>query len=250
MSTPLERFFEKFTIKPESIKSLTRADGKTFINMVDGRHIETYYSVKNILDALPGENFVMVNKGTALALNQIERVEGTTYYLIDGTTVTGRKRRSAKQTQLVNYINDSILECQPKMFSIDRYKVLDDMPLAFCIIEVLFTENGRGIDFIFRYCNREMANIEGRTMDEMMNHSFYEVFPNADKKWLVAYSDVALNGNVHNLDYFSNEAGRPLHITCFQPKEGYCACLLQTTNIDSQNKQTAVPAHQKRYFTT
>ncbi len=228
MSTPIQRFFEKFIIKPESIKSLTRAEGKTFINMVDGRHIETYFSVKNILDELPEEKFVMVNKGTALAINQIEKIEGTTYYLTDGTTVTGRKRRSAKQTQLVNHINDTIIETKPKIFSPDQFKILDNMPVAFCVIEVLFTENGRGIDFIFRYCNSEMEKVEGKTIEEMMNHSFYEVFPNADRKWLVAYSDVALNGNIHYLDDYSPEIGKQLRIHCFQPKEGYCACLLQT----------------------
>ena len=53
---------------------------------------------------------------------------------------------------------------------------------------------GRGLDFIFRYCNAEMANVEGVPVEEMLDHSFYEIFRNGDKKWLVAYADVALNG--------------------------------------------------------
>jgi len=31
------------------------------------------------------------------------------------------------------------------------------MPLAFCVIELVFDANGRGVDFVFRYCNEEMA---------------------------------------------------------------------------------------------
>ena len=36
----------------------------------------------------------------------------------------------------------------------------------------------------FRYCNAEMATVEGVPVEEMLNRSFYKVFPNGDKKWL------------------------------------------------------------------
>lgn len=69
------------------------------------------------------------------------------------------------------------------------------MPLAFCVIELVFDEKGHGVDFVFRYCNEMMADVEGIPISEMINRSFYEVFENGDKKWLVTYADVALNGN-------------------------------------------------------
>lgn len=62
------------------------------------------------------------------------------------------------------------------------------MPLAFCVIELVFNEDGCGVDFIFRYCNAEMATVEGVPVEEMLNRSFYKVFPNGDKKWLVSYT--------------------------------------------------------------
>lgn len=55
------------------------------------------------------------------------------------------------------------------------------MPLAYCIIELVFDANGHGVDFVFRYCNKEMAHIEGVPVEEMLNRSFYEVFRNGDK---------------------------------------------------------------------
>ena len=73
------------------------------------------------------------------------------------------------------------------------------MPLVFCIIELIFDAEGHGVDFVFRYCNDEMAVVEGIPVSEMLNRSFYEVFENGDKKWLVTYADVALNGNKHIL---------------------------------------------------
>ena len=42
----------------------------------------------------------------------------------------------------------------------------------------MFYEDGDGVDFIFRYCNAEMAVVEGVPIEEMLNRSFYNVFPN------------------------------------------------------------------------
>ena len=42
-----------------------------------------------------------------------------------------------------------------------------------------------GVDFVFRYCNDEMAVVEGIPVSEMLNHSFYEVFENGDKNGLL-----------------------------------------------------------------
>ena len=66
------------------------------------------------------------------------------------------------------------------------------MPLAFCIIELVFDAEGHGVDFVFRYCNDEMAVVEGVPVSEMLNRSFYEVFENGDKKWLVTYASVLI----------------------------------------------------------
>ena len=30
---------------------------------------------------------------------------------------------------------------------------MDEMPLAYCVIELVFDEDGHSVDFIFRYCN-------------------------------------------------------------------------------------------------
>lgn len=103
---------------------------------------------------------------------------------------------------------------------------MDEMPLAYCVIELVFDEDGHGVDFIFRYCNKEMAVVEGVPVEEMLNRSFYEVFRNVDRKWLVSYADVAPNGTKHTLKDFSPEIGKDITIYCYQPEPGFCACIL------------------------
>ena len=77
---------------------------------------------------------------------------------------------------------------------------------------------------IFQSCKFQ---VEGIPVEEMLNRSFYKVFPNGDKKWLVAYADVALNGTKHTLRDYSPEIDKDLIIHCYQPEPGYCACVLQ-----------------------
>ena len=63
------------------------------------------------------------------------------------------------------------VDAQPRPMSmslLEKCSLLNDMPLAFCVIELVFNKDGRGVDFIFRYCNAEMANIEGVPVEEML----------------------------------------------------------------------------------
>ena len=53
-----------------------------------------------------------------------------------------------------------------------------------------------------------------------------EVFKNGDRKWLVSYADVALNGSKRTLSDYSPEIDKNLTIHCYQPGPGYCACRL------------------------
>lgn len=100
------------------------------------------------------------------------------------------------------------------------------MPVAYYVIELVFDEDGHGVDFVFRYCNKHMKVVEGIPVEEMLNRSFYEVFKNGDRKWLIAYADVALNGVQRTLHDYSPEIDKNLTIYCYQPQPGYCACVL------------------------
>ena len=151
--------------------------------------------------------------------------------MTDGSVFQGRKRKISQHKQLRQALGLSKEQNEKaeKMIPLElleKCSILNDMPLAFCVIELVFDANGRGVDFVFRYCNEEMAVVEGIPVSEMLNNSFYEVIENGDKKWLVTYADVALNGTKVILHDYSPEIGKELTIYCFQAHPGYCACIL------------------------
>lgn len=225
-------FFERKNIDIANILYLTRQNPHTKITFFDGKEILTEIPVKEIAIYLPDEEFVNITKGVLLRKSQIVNISGDGLYtMTDGSVFQGRKRNISQHKQLRQALGlskeqDAKAEKMIPLELLEKCSILNDMPLAFCVIELVFDANGRGVDFVFRYCNEEMAVVEGIPVSEMLNNSFYEVFKNGDKKWLVTYADVALNGTKVVLHDYSPEIGKDLSIYCFQPRPGYCACIL------------------------
>ena len=225
-------FFERKNIDISNILYLTRQNPLTKITFLDGKEILTAIPVKEIAIYLPDEEFVNITKGVLLRKSQIVNIsDDGLYTMTDGSVFQGRKRNISQHKQLRQALGlskkqDEKAEQRIPLELLEKCSILNDMPLAFCVIELVFDANGRGVDFVFRYCNEEMAVVEGIPVSEMLNNSFYEVFENGDKKWLVTYADVALNGTKVILHDYSPEIGKDLTIYCFQPHPGYCACIL------------------------
>ena len=225
-------FFERKNIDIANILYLTRQNPHTKITFFDGKEILTAIPVKEIAIYLPDEEFVNITKGVLLRKSQIVNIsDDGLYTMTDGSVFQGRKRNISQHKQLRQALGlskeqDAKAEKMIPLELLEKCSILNDMPLAFCVIELVFDANGWGVDFVFRYCNEEMAVVEGITISEMLNNSFYEVFENGDKKWLVTYADVALNGTKVILHDYSPEIGKDLSIYCFQPHPGYCACIL------------------------
>ena len=232
----LHAYFEKHHLKPEEILYIYHKNRKTVICPDHGESLELFAPVRRVLEILPKDDFLNISKGVVVRRDRIVGISRDgVYTMSDGKTFQGRKRGLSEHRRLgkeLERYDSSVYSRHTMPLSLlEKCTLLDDMPIAYCIIELVFNEEGHGIDFIFRYCNAQMAVIEGVPVEEMINRSFYEVFRNGEKKWLVAYADVALNGTQRTIDDFSPEIGKNLTITCYQPETGFCACILQTTEV-------------------
>ena len=232
MDEKAKNFFAKKNIPFQDIIYFVRQNHKTELHLTNGNVIVTYLPIKVLLTAIPSGILLSINKGIVIAKAHVTNINNNVYTMIDGATFTGRVRTPGR-----HLLNKYELMSNPQNLKLAKaananenlpakFSILDDMPLAFCIIELVFDKNGKGMDFIFRYCNKEMEQLEGVPMDEMLNRSFYEVFKNGDKKWLITYADVAINGTPRVINCYSPEIDSQLNIYCFQPAPNFCACSL------------------------
>lgn len=218
---PMKKLLAKNNAAFTQVMYATREGRKTVLHLTDGRRLETFLPISKLTSEAPEGMLESINKGVIIAPSHVASVASNVFTMTDGAQFKGRVRlKSARLEQA------AAASALPARQSWEQFAILDELPVAFCVIELVFDENGRGIDFIFRYCNREMEVLEGKRIDEMLDHSFYEVFENGDKKWLVTYADVALNGVKRVIESYSPEIGATLRICCYQPKPYFCACLL------------------------
>ncbi len=63
-----------------------------------------------------------------------------------------------------------------------KCSLLEYAAAAFCVIELVFNEDGRGVGFHFSLLQCGNGESGGVPVEEMLNRSFYEVFRNGDKK--------------------------------------------------------------------
>lgn len=227
----LEKYFKRHNLKTENILYIYRHNRKTVICRGSGDEDVSVIPIHEILAFLPENEFISIAKGVIVRRDKIVHIGNDgVYTMTNGKTFQGRQRYLSEHKRLRHELNldvpPSHAEFVPPLGFFEKCSILDDMPIAYCVIELVFDENGHGVDFIFRYCNKQMAVVEGIPIEEMLNRSFYEVFKNSDKKWLVSYADVALNGTQHTLREYSPEIDKNLTIYCYQPQAGFCACIL------------------------
>ena len=100
------------------------------------------------------------------------------------------------------------------------------MPFAFTDIEMVFDDERRAIDWIFRYGNPALARLEKTPLDKLIDNSFGALFANMDSKWLRSYERAVLYGEMIEIVDYGPEIDTHLKITCFPTFKGHCACIL------------------------
>ena len=236
MDKKIQRFFAKYQIPENEIKYIIREDGKTRIYLDDGRIVETYIPLKTILTELPPDHFLNINKGIALSVRKIASIHDDVYTMEDGRQFKGRARMPHlyRYEQERRFNTPSVTDSVNDMSLMSAFSVLDNMPIPFCVAELVFDQKGNSIDFKFCYVNEAMADMEGLSKEQLLSQSFYSIFRHGDRKWLVAYADIALNGGSRVFKDYSSEINKMLTIYCFQPAEGYSACAFMELPMDER----------------
>lgn len=100
------------------------------------------------------------------------------------------------------------------------------MPFAFTDIEMVFNEECKAVDWIFRYANEALARLEKLPLEKLIGQSFGTLFSNMDAKWLKGYERSTLYGETLELMDYSPEIDTHLKVICFPTFKGHCGCIL------------------------
>lgn len=114
---------------------------------------------------------------------------------------------------------------------------------------MVFDEEYAAVDWIFRYANQALADLEKVPLESIIGNTFCTLFPNMDLKWLRSYERAVLfNETIKIIDY-SPEIDTYLDIICFPTFKGHCGCILfDISKINSYRKATDAEKAMTAFF--
>lgn len=175
------------------------------------------------LEARLGEDFVKIHRSTLVSVRAIHDVTDTVN-LNNGEKLNYVASKKAWLQSEIRERKKKLLQVLPEAGQTDfreHYRVFDNLPFAFTDIEMVFDEKSSAVDWIFRYGNPALAEL-----DTMIGASFGSLFPNMDAKWLRSYERSVLYGETLEILDYSPEIDTYLKIISFPTFPGHCGCIL------------------------
>lgn len=220
------------TIFTNDILYITISDKLSFLHLKDNITLNLFITLSELEQELPSSEFVRVSRNCIVNYHSITSIHDSHISLSNSESLPYSKRREKsildgyqKYLQQKFSLNTPDNIRQTIDFS-EQYKGFDNIPFAFAVIEMVRNHDGECIDFIFRYANEALADLEGVPLKKLMGNSFLSIFKNVQKKWLSIYQEVAYEGKQLEIIDFRAEINKTLRILCFRPIQGYCACLM------------------------
>lgn len=224
----------KIVLSVSTILYVLKVDKCIEIHVSGGMVYETRMVISE-LEKMFGEGFIKVHRGCIVSVMAIHDITDR-INLSNGEFLiyTLRKKNEiieqfhTKQKNMIsNFIKDDIPTTEEEYH--EYYRSFDNVPFAFTDIEMIFDEEHHAVDWIFRYANPALAQLEKLPLEKLIGRSFGSLFANMDSKWLKSYERATLYGEKLEILDYSPEIDTYLKITCFPTFKGHCGCILFNT---------------------
>ena len=223
------------------------------IHTFSGKRYRTRMTLAELEKAL-GDSFLKVSRGCLVAVmaihditNVIELTNGESlpYSTRNRNEVVARFQ--VKQKAIISRFSEGNIPSGEAYHA--HYRGFDDLPIAFADIEMVFNDERRAVDWIFRYGNQALALLEKVPLEKLIGSSFSSLFPNMDDKWLRAYEQAALYGASLEVVDYSPEIDTWLRVICFPTFRGHCGCILSdVSQVNYIRTSSEAPEALLHYF--
>ena len=221
----------KIVLSVSSVLYVLMIGKKAEIHVSGGKVYETRLGLGQLEEAL-GEGFLKVHRGclvSAMAIHDItdhinlNNGESLIYTIRKKKQIIAQLQEARKRL-ISGFTRDGIPATEEEYRA--HYRSFDVMPFAFTDIEMVFDEERRAVDWIFRYANSALAKLEKLPLEKLIGSSFGSLFSNMDAKWLRLYERAAMYGETLEAMDYSPEIDTYLKVICFPTFKGHCGCIL------------------------
>ncbi len=233
------------TVNIRTILYIKVNKGISYVHLISGKVLPSRTTIMEF-EQLLGEDFIKIRRGSLVSAYAIHSITDTVN-LINGESLKYADRVLVEFTEHYRARQRAIIDgfsAQDPLHTMkeyaEHYRSFDDMPFAFTDIEMIFEESNMAVDWVFRYGNAALAELEGVPLEKLVGNTFATIFPNMDQKWLRTYERVVLFEEMLNIVDYSPEIDANLNIICFPTFKGHCGCLLfDVSKLKSFRRTTA-----------
>lgn len=196
-------------------------------HLVGGKLLKVRVTMSQLKEQL-GPDFVKIHRSVLVSVRAIHDITDTVN-LSNGETLGYAANKKEWLKSVIQERKKTLLQALPEGDQMDyreHYRAFDILPIAFTDIEMVFDEQNCALDWIFRYANPAMAQLEKLPLETMIGASFSSLFPDMDTKWLQSYERAAIQGETLEIIDYSSEIDTYLRIICFPTFPGHCGCIL------------------------
>lgn len=245
---------ENVEVDINSILYVQMSGNYAHVHVTKDRVYQTRMTFSEFEDAL-GNYFVKVKRGclvSPMAIHDVvDKIDLCTGEMLDYVT---RKKKEVlsqvleKKEKIFKKFDSKGIPSSREAYR-RHYNLFEKMPFAFADIEMVFDKRCHAVDWIFRYGNQALADLEKVPLKDLVGSSFGQLFPNMDAKWLRSYERATLYGeNLRIVDY-SAEIDKYLDVICFPTFNGHCGCILfDIDEINSVRRVTDTERALSRMF--
>lgn len=222
---------KKTILSVSTILYVLMAGNNAEIHVSGGKIYKSRMTLGELEERL-GEGFIKIHRGCLVSVMAIHNItdninlnngEYLEYALRKKNQIIDQFR--TKQRSIINsFARDGVPTTKEEYRA--HYISFDNMPFAFADIEMVFNDESRAVDWIFRYGNPALAKLEKIPLERLINSSFSSLFSNMDPKWLRAYECAAIYGQTLEIIDYSPEIDAYLKVICFPTFKGHCGCIL------------------------
>ncbi len=218
-----------------TIKFIHTESKITEICLIDGESRQTYMSLSELKKQLPSDRFFQINRKCILAFSSVKSYDKKTVELIDGQRMEISSRRfsdfASAYAQYVQRFQERKQNREfpdsPEAFQA-YFKLFNDIPNPVIVVELVLSEKGDPVDYIFRYVNMPLLEVGEKhlTLEDLVGHSYFEIYQPADPAWVDLVADTAIHGVPYFGYFHSKFYGRRFFIKSYQPFYGFCTISL------------------------
>ena len=222
---------KKIVLNRDAVLYVLMVGRNAEIHLTDKQIYETRMSLSQLEEQL-GEAFLEIHRGCIVATRAIHSITDKVY-LSNGEALIYTLRKKKQIIEQLQEKQRDIIRKFPKEETPDteeeyrsHYSSFEKFPFAFTDIEMIFNEEHHAADWVFRYGNSALAELEKKPLEQLLDHSFGSLFSNMDSKWLRAYERATLYGETLEIIDYSPEIDTYLKVICFPTFPGHCGCIL------------------------